>query len=182
MPDPRDPPNQTMKILKLLLCTIALGMIPLLGMAADAPPAAADAAAAVTNAVAAVTEAPAAPADPIAELKASSAATRVAVDTLWVLIAGALVFFMNTGFACVESGMCQQKNTVNILAKNFVVFACASLSFYVIGWGLMFGDGNPYVGMKGLSCLSGADNSPATLTDYKGDYSSIAWTGVPLLA
>ncbi|HEY1169875.1 MAG TPA: ammonium transporter [Verrucomicrobiae bacterium] len=154
-------------------------MIPWLGMAADAPPAA-ETAAAVTNAVAAAT--PEAPADPIAELKTASGALRVAIDTLWVLLAGALVFFMNTGFACVESGMCQQKNTVNILAKNFVVFACASLSFYAIGWGLMFGDGNPFMGTKGLFFLSGADNSPATLTDYKGDYSSIGWSGVPLLA
>ncbi len=172
-----------MKILKTLLCIIALGLVPWFAMAADAPPAAAEATAAVTNALAAAAEAaPAAPADPIAELKTTSGTIRVAVDTLWVLLAGALVFFMNTGFACVESGMCQQKNTVNILAKNFVVFACASLSFYVIGWGLMFGEGTGFMGGKGLFMLGGADNSPATLADYKGDYPSINWTGVPLLA
>jgi Amt family ammonium transporter len=48
------------------------------------------------------------------------------VDTLWVLVAGFLVFFMNTGFAFVESGFCRAKNVVNILAKNFIVFAIAA--------------------------------------------------------
>ncbi len=167
-----------MKKLKLVLCTIALGLVPWLSMAADAPPA--DAAAAVTETVAAAAEA--APADPIAELTATASGNRVALDTLWVLLAGALVFFMNTGFACVESGMCQSKNTVNILAKNFVVFACASLSFYVIGWGIMFGDGTGFMGSKGLFFLRGTDNSPAMGDAYAGDYSSISWTGIPLLA
>ncbi|MEO8352324.1 MAG: ammonium transporter [Chthoniobacteraceae bacterium] len=116
------------------------------------------------------------------KLTEDSAALRVGLDTLWVLLAGALVFFMNTGFACVESGLCQSKNCVNILAKNFVVFACASLSFYIIGWGLMFGDGSGFMGAKGLFMLGGADNSPATLKDYTGVYSAINWSGTPLYA
>jgi ammonium transporter, Amt family len=127
-------------------------------------------------------EAAAPPPDPIKTLQADSATLRVAVDTVWVLITAALVFFMNTGFACVESGLCRSKNCVNILAKNFVVFACASLSFYFIGWGIMFGTGNGFMGTQGLWCLTGADNSPATGDAYKGAYSAIAWTGTPLLA
>jgi Amt family ammonium transporter len=71
---------------------------------------------------------------------------------------------------------------VNILSKNFVVFACSTLSFWFIGWGLMFGDGSPFVGLQGLFMLGGADNSPATGDTYQGVYSSIAWTGVPLSA
>ncbi len=127
--------------------------------------------------------APAASADPIATLTEATGSVRIAVDTVWVLITAALVFFMNTGFACVESGLCRSKNCVNILAKNFVVFACASLSFYFIGWGIMFGHGSTgFMGTQGLFCLSGADNSPATGDAYKGVYDSIAWTGVPLLA
>jgi Amt family ammonium transporter len=124
----------------------------------------------------------AAPADPIKTLTDATGTMRVAMDTFWVLITGALVFFMNTGFACVEAGLCRAKNCVNILAKNFVVFACASLSFYVLGWGLMFGDGNGFMGTQGLWCLSGADSSPLMGEAYKGVYSAIAWTGVPLLA
>ncbi len=113
---------------------------------------------------------------------APSYATTVALDTFWVLFAGSLVFFMNTGFGLLESGLCRSKNAVNILAKNFVVFAAASISFWFIGWGLMFGNGGGFFGSEGLLMLSGADNSPATGDAYAGAYSSIAWTGVPLEA
>jgi Amt family ammonium transporter len=126
--------------------------------------------------------APAAPADPIATLTGDVGKLRVATDTLWVLVAGALVFFMNTGFGLLESGLCQQKNTVNILAKNFIVFAIATIAFYVIGWGLMFGDGNAFMGTQGLVAIAGADNSPATGDAYQGVYSAIKWAGVPLWA
>ena len=72
---------------------------------------------------------------------------KIALDTIWVLFTAFLVFFMNLGFAMVESGLCRAKNTVNILAKNFIVFAISSIAFYVIGWGLMFGDGNGFIGL-----------------------------------
>ena len=65
----------------------------------------------------------------------------IGLDTVWVLLAAFLVFFMNLGFAMVESGLCRAKNTVNILAKNFIVFALASVGFWFIGWGLMFSNG-----------------------------------------
>lgn len=108
--------------------------------------------------------------------------TQVLLDTLWVMIAGFLVFFMNAGFALVESGFCRSKNTVNILAKNFIVFAIASLTFWATGFGLMFGDGTALLGLKGFF-LSGADNSPLTdATGYEGVFSALAWTGVPLEA
>jgi Amt family ammonium transporter len=113
------------------------------------------------------------------ELKSSMA---VGMDTVWVLLAAFLVFFMNLGFAMVESGLCRAKNTVNILAKNFMVFAISSISFWVIGWGLMFGNGNPFAGLEGLFFVSGADNSPAIGEAYKGAYSAIGWAGVPMWA
>jgi Amt family ammonium transporter len=99
-----------------------------------------------------------------------------------VLVTAMLVFFMNLGFAAVESGMCRAKNCVNILSKNFIVFAVSSIAFWIVGWGLMFGDGTDYIGQKGLWFVSGEDNSPLTLTEYKGDYGAINWTGVPLSA
>jgi Amt family ammonium transporter len=105
---------------------------------------------------------------------------KVAMDTMWTLIAGVLVFFMNLGFASVESGLCRAKNTVTIMAKNFIVFAASSIAFLVLGWGLMFGDGNSFFGTQGLWFVGGADNSPAMADAYKGVYSSINWTGVPL--
>lgn len=78
------------------------------------------------------------------------------VDTLWVLLAAVLVFFMNLGFAAVESGMTRSKNTVNILSKNFIVFAVSSLGFMLLGWGLMFGGDNPIVGTQNLFILDGS--------------------------
>lgn len=108
--------------------------------------------------------------------------TKVVLDTLWVLVTAMLVFFMNLGFAMVESGFARAKNCVNILSKNFIVFAASSLGFLVLGWGLMFGDGNPFIGLQGLIFLGGADNSPAIGDAYKGVYSAMNWTGVPLLA
>ncbi|MBI5555742.1 MAG: ammonium transporter [Elusimicrobia bacterium] len=107
---------------------------------------------------------------------------KVIIDTIWVLVTAKLVFFMNLGFAMVESGFARAKNCVNILSKNFVVFAVSSLGFLFLGWGLMFGDGNPFVGLKGLFFVSGLDNSPAVGEAYKGVYSAISWTGVPLWA
>jgi len=114
---------------------------------------------------------------------------KVGMDTVWVLSTAFLVFFMNLGFAAVESGMCRAKNCVNILSKNFIVFAVSSIAFWVIGWGLMFGNDKPaegksdggWIGQAGLWFVSGEDNSPK-VADYKGDYAAIGWTGVPLNA
>lgn len=107
---------------------------------------------------------------------------KIALDTVWVLVAAMLVFFMNLGFALVESGFARAKNTVNIISKNFVVFAVATIAFLVIGWGLMYGDGNSFIGTQGLFFIGGADNSPAIGEAYQGVYSALNWTGVPLLA
>ena len=123
----------------------------------------------------------------------NSSALRIGIDTVWVLVTAMLVFWMNAGFALVESGLCRAKNTSNILAKNFIVFAASSLSFWAIGWGLMFGDGNAFVGTQGLFFVGGVDNSPAlgtayaamnpfSKTIYEGVYSAINWTPVPLWA
>jgi Amt family ammonium transporter len=129
----------------------------------------------------------------LAKLGAASSDLRIGIDTVWVLVAAMLVFWMNAGFALVESGLCRAKNATNILAKNFIVFAASTISFWVIGWGLMFGDGNPFVGLSGLLFVSGADNSPAlgeayaamnpfSTAVYEGVYGSINWTPVPLWA
>jgi Amt family ammonium transporter len=112
-------------------------------------------------------------ANPLGDLK-------VGIDTVWVLVTAMLVFFMNLGFACVESGFCRAKNAVNILSKNFIVFAVTTFFFWMLGWGIMFGTGGDYFGKEGLWFVGGADNSPATGDAYSGAYKSIAWAGVPL--
>jgi Amt family ammonium transporter len=60
-------------------------------------------------------------------------------DYVWTLVAAALVFFMQAGFAMVETGFTRAKNAVNIMMKNLMDFAIGSIAFWAIGFGLMFG-------------------------------------------
>ena len=110
------------------------------------------------------------------------ASLRVGLDTMWVMVAGMLVFFMNAGFGMLETGFCRQKNAVNVLSKNLIVFAISTLAFWAIGFGLMFSSGNPFVGTAGGFFLAGADNSPATGDAYQGIFGALSWAGVPLAA
>jgi Amt family ammonium transporter len=105
----------------------------------------------------------------------------IALDTVWVVVAGILVFFMNAGFGLLETGLCRAKNAVSVLAKNFAVASIAGLAFFALGFGLMFADGNPVFGWGGVF-LSGADNSPATADAYAGLFGSLSWAGIPLEA
>ena len=77
-------------------------------------------------------------ADKIAELSTG-------LNTVWMLLAAMLVFFMQPGFALVEAGFTRSKNTANILMKNLVDFMVGSILFWFIGFGLMFGIGDVFV-------------------------------------
>jgi Amt family ammonium transporter len=79
------------------------------------------------------------------------------LDTVWVLLAAFLVFFMQAGFGMVEAGFIRAKNTCNILTKNFLDFCMASLGFFLVGYALMFGEGNSFMGFQGW-CLMGTDS------------------------
>lgn len=73
------------------------------------------------------------------------------VDTMWVLLGSVLVFFMQAGFAMVETGFTRAKNAGNIIMKNLMDFCLGSAAFWIIGFGLMFGIGatgiaNPFIG------------------------------------
>ena len=61
------------------------------------------------------------------------------VDTIWILLGAALVFFMQAGFAMVETGFTRAKNAGNIIMKNVMDFALGTIIFWVLGFGLMFG-------------------------------------------
>ncbi len=63
-----------------------------------------------------------------------------AIDTIWVLLGAALVFFMQAGFAMVETGFTRAKNAGNIVMKNLVDFVLGSIIYWVVGFGIMFGD------------------------------------------
>jgi Amt family ammonium transporter len=101
--------------------------------------------AAMSSAVFAVAEeaaqppatAPTAAAAPAPAMKAADVQTNV--NYVWTLIAAFLVFFMQAGFAMVETGFTRAKNAVNIMMKNLMDFALGSLAYWAIGFGLMFG-------------------------------------------
>ena len=80
-----------------------------------------------------------------------------AVDTVWVLMAAFLVFFMQAGFGMVEAGFIRAKNSCNILTKNFIDYCSASLMFFLVGYAFMFGAGNGFIGLSGFG-LEGAEN------------------------
>lgn len=63
-----------------------------------------------------------------------------AIDTLWVLLGAALVFFMQAGFAMVETGFTRAKNAGNIVMKNLMDFSIGSVVYFIVGFGLMYGD------------------------------------------
>ena len=74
-----------------------------------------------------------------------------AASTIWVLIAAVLVMFMQAGFAFLEAGLTRMKNVGHIAAKNVLVLAIASIVYYVVGFGIAFGDGgNGLVGGSGF--------------------------------
>lgn len=72
-------------------------------------------------------------------LAKSAADMAMSIDTVWVLVTAALVFFMQAGFAFVEAGFTRSKNTVNILYKNLMDFSIGSVVFWLLGFSLMFG-------------------------------------------
>lgn len=75
----------------------------------------------------------------LTSLANSAAEMARSIDTVWVLVTAALVFFMQAGFAFVEAGFTRSKNAVNILYKNLMDFGIGSLIFWAIGFSLMFG-------------------------------------------
>jgi Amt family ammonium transporter len=79
------------------------------------------------------------------------------LNAIWVLIAAILVIFMNAGFCMLETGFCRQKNAVNVLSKNLIVFALATIAFWAIGFSLMFGGSNPFIGAGGWFLTGGSE-------------------------
>lgn len=91
-----------------------------------------------------------------------------AVNTIWVLLGAALVFFMQAGFAMVETGFTRAKNAGNIIMKNLMDFCIGTPIFWLIGFGIMFGTGNGIFGWIDFFTTK--------------DYSSILPEGVPFFA
>jgi len=108
-------------------------------------------------------------AEPVTAEKVMEAVTArsVEMDTVWVLLTAFLVFWMQAGFAFVETGLTRAKNSVNILMKNLMDFCFATVAFWFVGFGVMFGAGNDWFGTSGF-----------LLHDSGQTFSSLSWTPV----
>src|SRR3954463_16753095 len=80
----------------------------------------------------------------------------IALNSVWVLVAGILVMFMQAGFAFLEIGFSRGKNAGTIVAKILVNFSIAALMFWAVGMAFAFGEGNPIIGTHGFF-LAGPD-------------------------
>ncbi|MDI6400777.1 ammonium transporter [Balneolaceae bacterium ANBcel3] len=90
--------------------------------------------------------------------RASAEYTAFVIDNLWILLAAALVFIMHLGFATVESGFSQGKNSINVIYKNIFILCTGILTYGIIGFQLMYpGDFNGIIGLGGLGI--GVDHS-----------------------
>ncbi len=89
---------------------------------------------------------------------APAAAALADVDTLWVCLAAFLVFFMQAGFALVETGFTRAKNACNIIMKNVMDFSLGTITFWMFGFGLMFGASSGWFGTSHFFYDAG-DNS-----------------------
>jgi Amt family ammonium transporter len=96
----------------------------------------------------------------------------IAANTIWVVVAAVLVMFMQAGFAFLEAGLTRMKNAAHIAGKNVLIFGVASLVYWLVGFGLAFGNGNGLLGTHGFAPSFGA-----LLTVGKAPYA--AFTGIP---
>ena len=96
----------------------------------------------------------------------------IAANTIWVVVAAVLVMFMQAGFAFLEAGLTRMKNAAHIAGKNVLIFGVASLVYWLVGFGLAFGNGNGLVGTHGFAPSFGA-----LLATGKAPYT--AFVGIP---
>jgi ammonium transporter, Amt family len=93
------------------------------------------------------------------------------INTVWVVTAALLVYFMHGGFGFYEAGMCRSKNTVDTLSHNLLILAVTILVYWVFGFALMFGSGSGFVGHTGFA---------PRLLDATSAYPSLSSRLVPL--
>ena len=98
-----------------------------------------------------------------------------ALDTFYFLMSGVLVMWMAAGFTMLEAGLVRAKNTAEILTKNVGLYSIACIMYMLVGYGIMYGDGNGII--PGISMLGSADNSVADVVAGGDDapyYSNLA--------
>ena len=92
--------------------------------------------------------------------------TQVLLNIVWTMVGAFLVYFMQAGFAMVETGFTRAKNSGNILMKNMMDFVLGSIFFFIIGFALMFGGSNAFIGTSGFF-------NPKALADADGMFNGL---------
>ncbi len=99
------------------------------------------------------------------------------VDTLWIIFAAALVFLMQPGFMCLESGLTRSKNSINVAVKNLADFVFSVISFWILGYGMMFGlTRSGLVGTTGFMAEFGTDHRFAAFFFFQAMFCGTATT------
>ncbi|MFT8872417.1 MAG: ammonium transporter [Sporolactobacillus sp.] len=111
----------------------------------------------------------------------ASTPVTLSLDTIWLMVAGILVLFMQAGFAFLEAGSLQSKNAGHITGKQIITLAISSIAFWAFGYGIAFGDGNAFIGTSSFF-LSGIPNGhDATFFIFQLAFAAvslaIAWGG-----
>src|SRR5258705_5845907 len=94
---------------------------------------------------------------------------KLAIDTVWVIVAGCMVFLMQAGFAMLEVGFSRGKNVGAVVAKILVNLSIGTIMFWAVGFGFAFGNGNDWLGLDGFFL-------------HGSDFSSLSFSGVPISA
>ena len=96
----------------------------------------------------------------------ATAATELLLNVIWTIVGATLVYFMQAGFAMVETGFTRAKNSGNILMKYMMDFVLGSIFFFIIGFALMFGGSNAFIGTAGFF-------NPKSLADADGMFNGL---------
>lgn len=105
----------------------------------------------------------------LSEFEASASYAKFMIDNLWILMAAAMVFIMHLGFATVESGLTQAKNSVNVIYKNLFILATGIITYALVGFQLMYpGDFNGFIGFGGFGIGYDAGDPIGMLTPAYG--------------
>lgn len=112
-------------------------------------------------------------ADPAAPPAPAPALPQDVANIIWLCLTAFLVFFMQAGFAMVETGLTRAKNSVNIMMKNLLDFCFGSILFWMVGYAIMYSSGDSnYFGFDNALAFLGSANAP---TDVAGYSLSAAW-------
>ncbi|MFN0226164.1 ammonium transporter [Paenibacillus sp. KR2-11] len=104
---------------------------------------------------------------------ATPAQLQGAVDAVWVMLAAILVIFMQAGFALLEAGSTRMKNAGHVAGKTILTFGICAIAFWAVGFGLAFGDGNSFIGMKGFFVDGSEEQATAA-------FGSLSYSDVPI--